>query len=168
MDITKRDMTMLRRKARKGRILKALQQLEEENGGVLTPDDVLRAARETDHPLHQSFEWNDGVAAEKYRKMQAYVILTTVRVEYMGEKRKAYFNATVTVGEGESRGYFPIQRVMNDEELRLNVLDQALKEIEHAQKKYTELSELAGIINEDRLAEVRKAVDQRRKGGEKK
>lgn len=49
----------------------------------VTVDGVLQAAKSTNCPLHRFFEWNDDVAAHKYRQGQAEDILTTVRVRFV-------------------------------------------------------------------------------------
>jgi hypothetical protein len=51
--------------------------------GRLTPRNVVDAARKPDHPLHRRFEWNDGVAAEKYRLVQARQLIRTVRCSFV-------------------------------------------------------------------------------------
>lgn len=47
-----------------------LEVLHETHGHV-TPEMLVEVARPVDHPLHNQFEWNDGIAAEKYRREQA-------------------------------------------------------------------------------------------------
>ena len=57
--------------------LRLIQQKE----GNLNPKEVLRDARNPNSPLHQLFEWDDSVAAEAYRLMQAkQVVRYVVRV----------------------------------------------------------------------------------------
>ena len=36
--------------------------------GVLTPSAVVESARDEGSPLHDKFEWDDGVAAEAWRR----------------------------------------------------------------------------------------------------
>lgn len=43
--------------------------------GTLTTDLVLETAKDEDHPLHKYFEWDDSVAAQKYRQAQATAML---------------------------------------------------------------------------------------------
>ena len=87
----------LHKRNKRGAIIKALKELEEEKGGILSPYDVVAAAQAEESPLHNAFEWDDVRAGERYRLMQARVMLTTVKVEYMGERRDAYYNATVHI-----------------------------------------------------------------------
>ena len=58
--------------------LAALQALEIQ--GRLTPDAVVLAASDPDHPLHLDFEWDDDVAAAKYRVEQARSLIRAVRL----------------------------------------------------------------------------------------
>jgi hypothetical protein len=51
--------------------------------GRLTAPLVVEAARPEDAPLHSQFEWDDGVAAEKYRLTQARHLITSVKVRFV-------------------------------------------------------------------------------------
>ena len=43
--------------------------------GTLTPELVVDVARDPEHPLHSRFEWDDSIAAEKWRLEQAGQLL---------------------------------------------------------------------------------------------
>lgn len=145
-------------KARKGKIVQALQELEDENGGILTPHIVVDSARNISSPLHSAFDWDDTSAAEKYRLMQARILLTTIKVEFMGEKREAYFNAKAMVGKEMTRAYFPIQTVYSNQKLHDEVLREAVRELEYAQAKYESLKEMRGVINTKKLQQVKRKI----------
>jgi hypothetical protein len=49
-----------------------LQSIYDEQG-VLTPALVVETARDENHPLHASFEWDDGIAGEKYRHKYSHL-----------------------------------------------------------------------------------------------
>jgi hypothetical protein len=51
--------------------------------GTLTPANVVDAARDPNHPLHNRFQWNDSVAGEAYRKIQARALIRTVRCSFV-------------------------------------------------------------------------------------
>ena len=53
--------------------------------GKITPEEVLEIARNKDSELHKCFEWDDGVAAEKYRLTQARGIL--LNLYYVPQKK---------------------------------------------------------------------------------
>lgn len=75
----------------------------EKLGQSITPIAVVDIARPTSAPLHPFFEWDNAVAAEKYRLFQARNVinhLQVVVVNSAGEKQKikAYFSQEI---EGE-------------------------------------------------------------------
>ena len=75
----------------------------EKLGQSITPGAVVEVARPVSAPLHPFFEWDNAVAAEKYRLFQARNIvnhLQVVVVNSAGESEniKAYFSQQV---EGE-------------------------------------------------------------------
>lgn len=154
--LTNQDVAEIKKRAKRGEILQALKILEEKNNGILTPYEVLDEAKDENSPLHTAFDWDNQRAGEKYRLMQARMLLSTVKVEYLGEKSDAYYNAKVEVGGQEVRGYFPVETVMSDEQVHKEVLRQAVRELEYAQKKYNYLKEMHGVINQDKLDEVKK------------
>ena len=56
----------------------ALRAIQDEEGR-LTPDTVLRAAKNPRHPLHDVFEWNDAKAGHAWRVEQARALIARVR-----------------------------------------------------------------------------------------
>lgn len=129
---------------------KELELIQEEEGGITSASMVDRA-RDESSPLHKLFEWNDKVAGEKYRLMQAGVVLgslTIVRTDKTPETR-AFVNV-----KGKSFGsgrFIDVDTAMADEEMRRIVLRNAYNEMESFRRKYTELSELKGVIKEINL-----------------
>lgn len=142
---------------KKGIILKVLKQLEVQHG-ILSPHDLVEAARDEGHPLHEMFQWNNRVAGEKYRLMQARMMINSVRVEFLGEKREAFFNVTIPVRSVKTRGYVSIEKVVSNEDLHNQVLASAVGELEYWQKKYDKLVELQGVIEPKKLAKVKKKL----------
>jgi hypothetical protein len=62
--------------------------LEELNNTIgLTNENLVNASRPEDAPLHNEFEWDDTIAAEKYRNVQAgkMINLLAVRIEEQNE-----------------------------------------------------------------------------------
>jgi hypothetical protein len=59
-------------------IKRALTALERK--GKLTPDDVVRAARDPNNALHEYFDWDDSVAGQKWRIQQARHLIASVQV----------------------------------------------------------------------------------------
>lgn len=154
-DLTKTDKNKLNR-AKHGQYKKELQKLEDQHG-VLTPYIVVDAARAEDSPLHTWFNWNNDDAAEKYRLMQARMLMTNVKISLVeDEKVSAFVNVRVTVGESKVRGYISTDKVLDDEEMTKQILDQATRELDYWKEKYARYKELQGVVNSEKLQALRK------------
>lgn len=107
-----------------------LETLVEENDGRLTKEAVVERARNPASPLHPLIEWDNEVAAKKFRNLQAaYIVRNIVFVEPaptgQDEARvmsiRSFFNV---IEEGE-RFYSPIRVVIANEVQR----EYAIREI---------------------------------------
>lgn len=126
-----------------------LARIEQKHDG-LTPEDVVDESRDKSAPLHPVFEWNDQVAAEKFRVVQAGTLIRniTVKVEDVPEKpiTRAFVNVVPVT---QRKGLFRTVTVaMSNDDERNNVLDHALAELNQVKKKYAGLAELAHIFEE--------------------
>jgi hypothetical protein len=83
---------------------KAVQELERINAvfGMLTPELIVDAARDKNNPLHSLFDWNDTVAAEKWRMQQARTVLNNIEVTVIsnGEIRNISVYEVTTKAQG--------------------------------------------------------------------
>lgn len=115
-----------------------------EAAGRLTPHNLVEESRPEDAPLHKCFEWNDGVAAEKWRETQAAYIIRSVEVtiEKSNEPTRA-FVATVSDGKRE---YQSIGYVLRDTSSREYLLEQAKRELASFRRKYQNLFELSQVF----------------------
>jgi hypothetical protein len=110
-------------------------------------------ARDERTESHKLFEWNDEVAAEKYRLEQVRFIMRDLHVVEIGlNKKKSTTKLEVPVRlfynlEGE-KGYTPTPVIIQDEDLHKKLLRTALNELEAFTKKYSILTELTPILEE--------------------
>lgn len=113
--------------------------------GRLTPADLVEDSRPEDAPLHDEFEWDDSIAAEKYREGQASAIIRhlTVQIEANNEQYQVRQYFIVQKGTNE---YEPIQLILKDEDKTAMLLDQAKRELQAFKAKYACLKELAAVI----------------------
>ena len=118
---------------------------ELEAQGRLTPHEVVEASRPEDAPLHSAFEWNDAIAAERYRETQAGYIIRSVEVviEGTGKPTRAFVSLTVTENERE---YREINHVLSIKSDRERLLDEARHELAAFKRKYMVLEELAEVF----------------------
>ena len=112
------------------------------NGGQAKAEMVVEVARNVAHPLHSYFEWDDEVAGEAYRVMQARTLIRSVVIVAPLEPTKV-IRAFVSVNPGE--GYELIAAVMSDVDKRSKLLARALIELEQMQARYSDLCELAEV-----------------------
>ena len=115
-----------------------------ESEGRLTPQALVDESRPEDAPLHGCFEWDDTVAAEKWRQAQAAYIIRSVEVtvEESAEPVRA-FVATIS---DESREYRSVGYVLRRADSREALLDSARRDLLAFRRKYQTLHELADVI----------------------
>ncbi len=118
-----------------------------ERTGGLTPARLLDANREAGTPLHDDFEWNDTVAAEKFRENQAsYIIRHLVVNETTTAQEPVMVRAFIGVMEDQKPVYVGLSRVLSDAELRVQMLDNAKADLMAFRNKYNSLEELSAIF----------------------
>lgn len=122
----------------------------EQQVGILTAGTIVDAARAETSPLHLCFDWNDRVAAEKWRRSQAGDMLRAlVMIEPVpDEKMKSVVvRAFASVRTDNVQHYIPMIKALSDDEYRQQILDQAAEELLSFRQKYHEIQELAEVIN---------------------
>ena len=89
-----------------------LQRIYQEKGG-LNPSDIVEESRNDSAPLHPCFEWDDEIAAEKYRQTQAMqIVRSIVTIQESDKKKPQEVRAFVHVQES----YHPISVVIGSKE----------------------------------------------------
>ena len=120
------------------------QKVAEEIGfGKFTPLEVLEKAKDETTELHKCFEWNDSIAAEKYRLEQAKNIIRMLVYEKETKEQAVvrYYAKTETKHVYQSTKQFLVQ-----EDEYQGLLRRALAELEAFKKKYHTLTELESIF----------------------
>lgn len=97
-------------------VRQAIIALADKNGGRLTPEEVVAAARATDSPLHSSFEWNDRRAAEKHRIAVACGLIRSVRIEVTVTELTAPIRAPMFGRLVDEGGYASVAYLSQDED----------------------------------------------------
>jgi hypothetical protein len=128
-----------------------LQALSELHGGNLSPQIVVDFARDATTALHARFEWDNTKAADEYRLHQARMVLATVRYQDDTGKTRRMF-VSLTEDRGTSNSYTHTAIVMSDAEKRRRLANMAVRELESAQERYSELTEIAGPLAEQAAA----------------
>lgn len=120
---------------------KELERIYSEQG-TLEPSVVVEQSRPKSAPLHSVFEWDDEVAAEKWREQQARVVIASVMV--VDESTDEPFTrAFVHVSDD----YRPLSIVLEDRDMTEELLDSALRELRTFERKYNDLVQLAPVFH---------------------
>lgn len=117
--------------------------------GELSEQIVVDEARPKSAPLHHRFEWNNAVAGEAYRRVQAAEIIRSVRIRFDVEGERRTIRGFVSVrqsGETERGGYAPTEEVVEDDIALQILLREFKREIADLQRKYGHLKEFAEIV----------------------
>lgn len=127
-----------------------LEQICQSHGGVLRPEDVVAFARNKRTALHSEFEWDDEKASTEYRLWQARtVIRVAVTVLPSPHADQEPVRAYVSVASDRVRpggGYRPLADVMINDEMRAELVAEALGEVKRWRRKYERLRELVPIF----------------------
>jgi hypothetical protein len=142
------------------------QRIAELTGGDIkeaTESQIVADARKKSSPLHSYFEWNDEIAAEKYRLQQAAKLIRDIGMETKDPKsnEKVVIRAFARVKlegdkalKGGKHHVVTTNKALANKELREQVIGQALSYIKAWRNKYrlyTELSELFDAIDNFKL-----------------
>ncbi len=116
--------------------------------GVITAEAIVSAATRTTSPLHEHFQWDNDIAANKYRLEQARHLIRCIRVtmeqsdDLPAKLVRVYINP---LNEGT---YHTIVDVMSNDDLRNSALKKVLWEIKAMAAKNQEYEDLFGVLVE--------------------
>jgi hypothetical protein len=124
--------------------------------GFIKPHTVVDWARANrDSEIHRRLEWNDEKAAEAYRIDQARRLIV---VHVRGDEGD---RATISLVQDRNSagGYRHLNRVLENRELRLMALRQALRELRSFERRYRHIQQLARVFEEVGRVEVEAEAD---------
>ena len=116
--------------------------------GLVRATDIVEDAADDQSPLHDFFEWDDTVAAGKWREDQAYYLLRNIAVvteQPDGQEKEIRLMYNI-VDTDNTRGYVNIVRILDEQELRQQIIDKALRELRSWRDKYKTYKELVPIL----------------------
>lgn len=142
-------------KTRSNAVTTELKRIAKANGGILQPAAIVEAATPEDSPLHSRFEWDDSKASHEYRLFQArQLIRVSVHViSGVSSEPERIWVSLRQDREAVGGGYRPLVEVLTDENMRQQLLHEALEDMEYFSRKYARLEELAGVFKEMRRIE---------------
>lgn len=127
--------------------------MERTKAKLLLPRNVVEYARKhKGTALHDAFEWDDAKASDAYRIMQARWIIADVRCEIPTDRKPIVTYEYVSLTQDRVKGgYRRMTDVLQSQDLRAKLFDDAKEEFKRWRSKYYHLNDL--------LARVFKAGD---------
>lgn len=120
-----------------------LLKLKNEDGIINPAKAVDWARKHTKSQLHASLEWDDGVAAERYRVWQVRALISVHIIDAEGGRR--FVSLSIDRKHDGSNGYRSLEDIVARPDLREIMLKDALSELERIQMRYNKLTELAPV-----------------------
>ena len=120
-------------------------------------DDSLLDYAEThkNSEIYKSLEWNNDVAGNLYRKQQLHQLLSDIIFVYEKNIDNNIDNGTTRTFEFQAyshidsvKGYMPTIEIMSNSNMREELLQKAIKELQYWQQKYQHLEELSFIFRD--------------------
>jgi len=128
----------------------------------ITPEKILEQAKNPNHPLHKHFEWDDEIAGNKYRLIQARNLIRKIILEITNEDNQKYrVRAFLSVSEVDNcdlvihgnqmtdNYYVSLEDIEKDDKLIEYQKLKALSELRAFKIKYGILNKWLGKIFEE-------------------
>lgn len=144
-------------------VIRELKRIAKRNNGVLQAEDVVKEAEQKHNVLHNLFDWNDSIAANKWRLEQARLLIR-VCVTYLGGDKNKPYKVFVSLSEDRTRGeggYRELESVMSNKSYRQILLQDALNEMELFREKFYKLKELANVFKVMNKVKIKFAPKQK-------
>lgn len=111
----------------------------------ITPQNVVELARDKNSVIHNDFEWNDTIAGDKYRNIQAREMIQMFVFTPIEEKSEPtrVFQITTTTSV-----YEPVTMILKNEDEYQSLLKRAKMELQAFKRRYENLIELEKIFSE--------------------
>jgi hypothetical protein len=117
--------------------------------GRLDPPTLVNAARPKNHPLHDRFEWDDSIAGEAYRRVQAHDLIQSVMIVMRrdnGEETSVRAFHAVRRADSVRPSYEPIEKVVDDPLMLAMVRADMERDIVSLKKRYERFEEFAELV----------------------
>lgn len=112
-------------------------------GESATPDQILEYAKSPDTELHKCFEWDDSVAAYRYRLQQARTVVCHLVVVSQAEREEPQ---KFRLLQKTDDGYKPVKIIYQNKTEYEKLLEQARGELRAFKERYHMLVELDEIL----------------------
>lgn len=112
-------------------------------GENVTPKQIVEYARDENSELHKCFEWNNDVAAEKWRIQQARLLVCNIVYSEPATQEPTKIRVMQAT---DSNSYKPVTFIMKNKTEYEALLERALTELKAFKERYKNLAELEEIL----------------------
>lgn len=129
-------------------IAKCLNRIERSQG-IITPQAVVDFAKPKSSPLHKYFQWDDTIAAARYREWQARELIAKVEVKVSGTNHiiRQFVNVSVRdENDVEVQGYMHIENTEKSASLKDQVLSYARSQLLLWKKRFGGYKEFYEVV----------------------
>lgn len=139
-------------------IIDELRSIAAKHDGRLHAEEVVKAARPQNSPLHGKFTWDDTEAAHQYRLEQArHLIRATIQyIDVDGSPRPVNVFVALSSDRENGGGYRELQTVLKRKEHREILLADAMKEMKSFIDRFETIKRLSKVVGE--MKKVLKSV----------
>lgn len=109
----------------------------------ITPQNVVDMARDEKSVIHEDFEWNDEIAGEKYRVIQAQEMIRSFIVVPKKKEHQPMRALQITT---EKSVYKPLEFFVKNIDEYQNLLNRAKKELRSIKERYKDVTELKEVF----------------------
>lgn len=95
-------------------VLNELSRIKADNNNKLSPEAVIRSAKDKESPFHNQFTWDNKSAAHKWRIQEANEIIQAVVIQSPDGVEKPVYKVKVTMAPTTVKAY--TEAPINDEE----------------------------------------------------
>jgi hypothetical protein len=138
---------------------------ELEHDGRLQPSDVLADARNPTSPLHSHFEWDDGLAAERYRLSQARSLIRSVKIHVTVRDMPLSVVGYVRDPELQDTrdpGYRNVMQLRTEEDSARAAIVEEMKRVANAARRARSLAAVLGLTDQiDEINRIAESVSER-------
>ena len=110
------------------------------------PDEIVQDASVPSSPLHDYFEWDNDKCGVHYRKQQARNLLNHIEIRIIHETKEFIIPAYSHIIVNQNKRYVSTVEALSDEEMRQQMLNEALQQLHYWKEKYKILKELNQIV----------------------
>lgn len=113
----------------------------------ITPEGVVNLARNPGSCIHGDFEWDDAVAGEKYRIVQAQKMIRCLKVVVKtSDKKKEPQTFRILQKTSKSHVFKTNSFFVSNKSEYERLLEQALRELKGFRERYKKLAELESVF----------------------